>query len=92
MTSDLSKLELLSVTHELSSIEVCTDRAVTRVVGMQLSYGQFTLEGEVTNAIPLNVFGKVDESIQVCTNFYIPQGDYLAVIIVRYNTDGITQI
>ena len=40
--SDIDKLELLEIGSSLTSIEVCTDRSLGRVRGIQVTYGQFS--------------------------------------------------
>ena len=39
--TDLDKLLLLDLDHVLTSLKVCTDRQVTKIKGVQASYGKF---------------------------------------------------
>ena len=78
--------------HVLTSIKVCTDRAVTQVKGIQASYGKFNTNGEITEAIPLFAFGNVNHSTAVCTIFYIPQNDYLVSFLMKYDELGVLQV
>jgi len=90
--SDLDLLYGLDKDHELTSVKVCTDRSVTYVKGIQVSYGKFDTSGEIIEAISLQDFGDLNQATSLCTNFYIPQGDYLSTVFYRYNTDGISQL
>lgn len=90
LVSDIDKLELLSAGLKLTSIEVCTNRAADRVRGVQVSYGQFNEKGEVVEGVAMNAVGVVDESTSVCTNFYVPEDDSIARILLRYNNLGIS--
>ena len=78
--------------HVLTSIKVCTDRAVTSVKGIQASYGKFNTNGEITDAIQLHAFGNVNHSTAVCTIFYIPQGDFLVSFLMKYDELGVLKV
>ena len=82
----------LDLDHELTSIKVCTDRAVTFVKGIQASYGKFDGKGEIIEAVSLNAFGDVNHSTALCTIFYIPKGEDLASFLLRYSDLGVTQV
>ena len=46
-TSDLELIERLGPDHSLTSVKVCTDRAVTYIRGTQVTYGIFDSIGEI---------------------------------------------
>ena len=87
--TDLDMLLKLDLYHVLTSIKVCTDRAVTFVKGMQVSYGKFNAKGEIIEAVSLNKFGDVDYATSLCTVFYIPKGEHLASLLIRYSELGV---
>ena len=66
--------------------------AVTYIKGVQVSYGKFGASGEIFEAVRMNDFGDLDQASSVCSNFYIPQNDYLNNVSYRYNLLGISQI
>ena len=76
--SDLSLITSLRKDHQLTSVKVCTDRNITYIKGIQVTYGLFTNLGEITEAVNLFPFGDLNQATSVCTNFYIPQDDYIA--------------
>ena len=90
--SDLDLLLRLDLDHVLTSIKVCTDRAVTFVKGTQVSYGKYNGKGEIIEAVSLNPLGDVDYATSLCTIFYIPRDEYLASFLIRYSDLGISQI
>ena len=90
--SDQDLVLSLDAEHELTTIKVCTDVAVTYIRGLQVSYGKFSGTGEIFEAVRLNEFGDLDQASSVCTNFYIPQNDYLTNVYYRYNLLGISQL
>ena len=71
-SSDLGTVLTIGKDHELTSIKVCTDRAVTYIRGIQVSYGKFNGIGEIVEAVSLNAFGDMNQASSLCTNFYIP--------------------
>ena len=91
-TSDLELIERLGPDHELTSVKVCTDRAVTYIRGTQVTYGIFDAAGEIVKAVSLYPYGEVDQATSVCTNFYIPKDDFLSTILIRYNANVISQL
>lgn len=76
----------------LTSIKVCTNRQVSKIVGVQVSYGKFEANGEIFGAVSLNPIGNVDHATSVCTIFYIPRGDYLASAVLKHSIMGVHQI
>ena len=90
--TDLDLLLNLDLDHVLTSIKVCTDRAITFVKGIQASYGKFNGVGEIIEAVSLNPLGDVDHATSLCTIFYIPRDQYLASILIRYSDLGISQV
>ena len=88
--SDKDLVLLVSKDQELTSIKVCTDRAVTFIRGVQVSYGQFNGIGEIEEDVSLNSFGSLNQASLVCSNFYIPQGDYLTMVQYRVSLLGIS--
>ena len=87
--SDFDLLTRLDPEHQITSIQVCTDRAVSILKGAQVSYGKFNAAGEITEDVTLNPFGDVNQVRSLCTNFYISKDDYLSSIVYRYNEAGI---
>ena len=83
--SDQDLVLSLDSNHELTTIKVCTDVAVTYIRGVQVSYGKFSGTGEIFDAVRLNDFGDLDQASSVCTNFYIEQNDYLTNVFLKYN-------
>ena len=65
---------------------------MTYIRGVQVSYGKFSGSGEIFEAVKLNDFGDLDQTQSVCTNFYVPQNDYLTRVYYRYNLLGISQL
>ena len=59
---------------------------------MQVSYGTYSGNGEVVDAVSLNEFAYLDQASYICKNFYIPQGDAIISILYKYNLKGITQL
>ena len=88
--SDQDLVLLLDAAHELTTIKVCTDVAVTYVRGVQVSYGKFAGTGEIYQAVKLTDFGELDQAQSLCDNFYIPQNDYISNVSFRYNLVGIS--
>ena len=88
--TDLDEIEAIDFDHVLTGIKVCTNRAVTFIKGVQVSYGKFSGDSEIVEAVSLTPYGDVDYSTAVCTIFYIPKGDYLANLLFRYNDTGVT--
>ena len=76
--SDFDLLLNLDRLHLLTSVKVCTDRALTYIRGVQVSYGKFLGNGEIVDAVYLNDFGDLDQATSVCENFYIPKDDYIS--------------
>ena len=92
-TSDFELIEKLSTDHTLTSIKICTDRAVTGIKGVQASYGLFDQEGEISNSVSMTPFGDLEQANNVCTNFYIPRNDVLASVLYRYDLNtGLTMM
>ena len=65
---------------------------MTYIRGVQVSYGKFSGTGEIFEAVKLNDFGDLDQAKSVCTNFYIPQNDFLTNVSFKYNLLGIAQL
>ena len=70
-SSDIDYLLKLDLDHVLTSIKVCTNRQVTYIKGIQASYGKFSTNGEIVEAVSLNAYGDVDYATSLCTIFYI---------------------
>ena len=66
--------------------------AVTYIRGVQVSYGKFAGTGEIFEAVRLNDYGDLDQAKSICSNFYIPQNDYLTNVFLKYNLLGIAQL
>ena len=90
--TDLDMLLNLDQDHVVTSVKVCTDRAVTIVKGAQVSYGKFNGAGEIESAVSMNPLGDVEHATSVCTIFYIPEGEWISTITYRYEAAGITQL
>ena len=90
--SDIDFLTKIDLDHELTSIKVCTNRQVTYIKGIQASYGKFTTNGEITEAVSFNPYGDVDYATSLCTIFYIPQDDFLTGLTIRYDATTVTQV
>ena len=89
--SDLDLLLRLDLDHVVTSLKVCTDRAVTFVKGVQVSYGKFNGKGEIIEAVSLHPLGDVNHATSLCTIFYIPRDQFLASLLIRYSDLGISQ-
>ena len=90
--SDLNLLLSIEELHVMTSIKVCTDRSVSLVKGVQISYGIFNGDGEIESAVRMNPIGDTDHSTSLCTVFYIPQGEKIVTLIYRFSEAGITQL
>ena len=87
--SDIERLKDLSLDHVITSIKVCTNRKADQIKGMQVSYGKFNRDGEITEPILMSPHGNLDQTTKLCDNFYIKQGDFLSAVVYRYDQEGI---
>ena len=89
--SDLTELMKLTSQHVITSVKVCTNRKQTLIKGVQAVYGKYDAQGEIVDPILMHEHGNLDESTSICENFYVKEGDSVAAIIYRYDSDGIKQ-
>ena len=93
--SDWKQIDKLSKDHTLTKIKVCTDSADRNVLGLQVTYGGYSAEGDALEEVPLDSHGIVDEGVSRvvrCDERELGKGEYISKLDFGFTTEDLVTL
>ena len=93
--SDWKNIDQLSKDHTLTKIKVCTDSADRNVLGLQLTYGGYSAEGDALEEVPLDSHGIVDEGVSRvvrCDERELGKGEYISELEFGFTSEDLVTL